>query len=169
MRDGIAPVKPVRQKFFRPDVLANRDADIFPRDAHGSRPSRRLEVARLVEHVVSRQQGFADFFHRRTAAQQGGDIAERTPRRFVVEIDAAGEQRHVADRAVEGVEAFERQRDKLRFENQILRRVAGDREFRREHQFRAACNGDVVRVEDFVKISAQIADGRVDLGEADLH
>ena len=58
----------------------------------------------------------------------------------MIDIHETDEQRHIADFRVERVERRQIERNEARFENQILRRITGDREFRREHEFGAAAD-----------------------------
>jgi hypothetical protein len=70
------------------------------------------------------------------------------------------------------VECFESRdvsRDKLAFEKEILRRVAGQCEFGCEHDFRAARDKITVGGEDFRGVPGEVADDWIDLCEANAH
>src|SRR4029077_4236928 len=60
-------------------------------------------------------------------------------------------------------------RNEARFENQILRRVSGHRQLRREHEFRARRGEPLIRTGDQFAVSTQISDGRVNLSETNSH
>ena len=66
-----------RQVGLRPDVLADRDADAPAQDFHRRIRVGRLEVARLVEDIVGRQQGLAHDATRVSALEHGGGIVKR--------------------------------------------------------------------------------------------
>ena len=50
-----------RQIMFRPDVFADRDADLPPAKINGVTCARRLEVTVFIEHIVGRQKRFVRF------------------------------------------------------------------------------------------------------------
>src|SRR5207247_5121002 len=54
-------------------------------------------------------------------------------------------------------------------EDEVLRRITANRQLRREHQLRARVREPLIRAGDLLKVAAQIAHGRVELGKADLH
>src|SRR5882724_370190 len=56
-----------------------------------------------------------------------------------------------------------------RFEDQILRRISGNREFRCQNQFRAGSRETLISAHDPLKIAAQIPDRRINLSKANLH
>lgn len=64
---------------------------------------------------------------------------------------------------------LERFRNKPRLENQVLRRITGNREFGRQDQVRAGGGEAFVGVDDFVEISLQIANRRIELCKTDFH
>ena len=74
-------------------------------------------------------------------------------------LDEADDQRDVAKLALERVEDMQLRGDKARLENQVARRVAGDGEFRREHDLGAVVRGVLVGGEDLAGVRGQIAHG----------
>src|SRR5205823_5119933 len=67
------------------------------------------------------------------------------------------------------VEHLEVLRNKARFENQVLGRITGNGQLRRQDQLRASPGETLVSAHDLLKIAAQIANRRVELGKANLH
>jgi hypothetical protein len=59
--------------------------------------------------------------------------------------------------------------NEARLENEILRRISGDRQLRRQHQFRACRSETLISANDQLTITGQIAHGRVDLRKTNLH
>ena len=74
-----------------------------------------------------------------------------------------------SDFAVERLESGEIERDEARLEDEVLRRVAGDGELRSENQIGAAVDELAVGLENLAMIAGQIADGGVELREANFH
>ena len=68
--------------------------------------------------------------------EQGGRVVKRLAAALVA-VDETDEEAGVADPRVELLEDFEILRNEPRFEDEILRRIAGDGEFRREDEFGA--------------------------------
>lgn len=60
-------------------------------------------------------------------------------------------------------------RDKLRFEHQIARRIAHEREFWRDDQVRPGVEALAVGGENSFYVPGKIPDDGIDLSEADLH
>src|SRR5260370_37787486 len=60
-------------------------------------------------------------------------------------------------------------RDKTRFKKQILRWISGNRQLRCQDQLRPGGSEAHVSADDFLKIAAQIPDGRIKLSKTDLH
>src|SRR4051794_10663464 len=86
-----------------------------------------------------------------------------------VSVDIANQQCSCADPPMEFTQNLERLGNETGFKNQVLRRVPGQGQLRCEHQLGAVSGQPLVSVENFLKIAAEIANGRVDLGKADLH
>ena len=165
---GEAPVEPAGKIFFRPDILADGDAEFHPGDFDGRDDLRRLEIAILVEDIVSRQQRFVDFAEGLPAREDRGGVVEG-PSGPGVDIDEPDDERHIADRRVQFLKNLQIQRNKARLEDEILRRVTGERQLRGEHDLRATGNEITIRREDLFRVSAEVTNGRIKLGEADFH
>jgi hypothetical protein len=50
-----------------------------------------------------------------------------------------------------------------------LRRITGNRQFRRNHDIGASIHELIVSFDDFLEVALQITDGWIDLGETDFH
>ena len=153
---------------FRPDVLADGHADFRFAQRYRRRIAARFEVAVLVENIVSRQERFECFLDRRAGLEQRGGIVKWFSF-ALVPFDIADEQRRCAQSRLEFFEHLQILRDEPRLEDEVLRRITGDRKFWRQHQVRAGLGQSLVGSRDLFEVPAQIADGRIDLGEADLH
>ncbi len=81
----------------------------------------------------------------------------------LIPIDKTDEQGGCAQTTMEPFQRLKIFGNETRFENQVLRRVSGDREFRSQNQFRTGCGKAFIGVRDLLKISAQIPDGQVEL------
>src|ERR1700687_3375016 len=93
----------------------------------------------------------------------------KRPAASFVSVDKADQQRRFADTAMQLVQDLERFRNKARFEDQVLRRITGDRQFRCDDQFGASSGQSFVRLVDLLEVAAQISHGGIELGEADFH
>ena len=128
-----------------------------------------LEVARLVEDVVGRQQRFEVPAEDRRVAEQRGRVVQRPAGRPAVDLG-------VADDRVNGVAVGRELGDGLTLafdeaglEQQVLGRVAGDRELGEDDELAAGVLGLADAVPVLFEVPVEVADGRVDLGERDPH
>ncbi len=87
----------------------------------------------------------------------------------MVAVHVADDEGHLAGFTGEVVERLQAFRHELRFEHQIARRVAGEREFGGEHDLRARIEAFAVGREDAFGVAGEVPDHRIDLGDADLH
>jgi len=67
------------------------------------------------------------------------------------------------------VQRGEVRRDKILAQQQIARRVAAQKKFRREDKFRAARNGPHVGGQKLFAVGRERADGRIKLEQAEAH
>ena len=154
---------------MRPDVLANRDADALAAKLDDDRSGRRLEVAVLVEHVVSRQQAFAgrDQDFALMAERRGIESRPALAGRIGLGVaDDSGDRSDLL-RQFAG-DAFDVGHEAL-FEQEIARRVAADDQFGENDQLGALRDQGLVGRFDQKAVSGKIADDGVDLGQADAH
>src|SRR5262249_40297589 len=114
---------------FCPNIFANRYADFSPVNKKRLDGLGRLKITLLVKDVVSRAQRFVSFADRLAALEQRGGVPKRFAASFVA-INKPDEQRRVSDASVQFIKDRKVLRNKPRFENQILRRVSGDRQLR---------------------------------------
>ena len=118
-----------------------------------------VEVALLVEHRVVRQQ---------LLAVDAEHPAVRADRRRVVEVTArlreADHRRAAPGAGRELVERLGRLRDERRPQQQVLGRVAGDRQLGEDDEIAARGLRLLVGVEDPLGVAVEVADDDVDLG-----
>ena len=108
---------------------------------------------------------FADRF---AALEQSGGIVKGLPASFV-SVNETDEQSRVSYARMKLIEDLEIFRNKARFEDEVLRRVSGNGQFWRQDQFCPSGRETLVSAHNFLKIAAQIPDGRVNLSKTDLH
>jgi hypothetical protein len=82
------------------------------------------------------------------------------------ETDEQGSGSHARVKAFENLKVLG---NKARFEEEVLRRVSGDGQFRGQDQFRAGVGEAIVGPRDQLKIAAQIPNRRIELSKTDLH
>ena len=87
----------------------------------------------------------------------------------LIAVNKTNKQSRVSDAGVKLIEDLEILRDKTRFEDEVLRRVSGNSQLRRQDQLRAGASETLVSADDLLKIATQIPDGRVNLSKTDLH
>ena len=165
---GLETVKPPRQVFAGPEILANGDTDFPPADLEEIDPGGRLEISILIENIVGGEQRFANALHRLGAPQQSGRIPEWLPRAFV-HINVADEERHLAHVRMQLGDPLQVQRDEARLEEKVLRRVPADRELRSDDELGALITQRVVGSDYLSGIPGKIADRGIDLSETDAH
>ncbi len=148
-----------------PQVLADRQAERRFAELEQADLGARLEVPLLVEHAVVRQEALA---------VEAGHAAVRADEARVVEAavlgvrrpderdDARGRLRHLPG-------SLRSRADEGGAEQEVLRRVARDRELREHDEVgaRGARLGDPR--DDAVTVPVEVADGRVELSQCDLH
>src|SRR6266496_1952427 len=117
---------------FCPNVLANCHADFFPVDVKWLNAVGGLEVALLVEDIISGQERFVYFADRLATLKQRSGVAIRLTASFVP-INKPDQQRRLPDACVQLLQYREILRDEPRLKNQVLRRVSGDRQLWSQH------------------------------------
>ena len=149
-----------------PRVLADRDADAHPgHDEQRTVDGRRLEVALLVEHRVVGQQVLAvDAEHTPVRADRGGVV------QIAIRLGEARPPRPRGRCAPRSCRASRRPAATNGGpQEQVFRRVAGDRELGKRDEVAPGRFGLVVGVEDARRVALEIADDEVELrrGEAE--
>src|SRR6266481_5172908 len=88
---------------------------------------------------------------------------------LLIAIHESDQQRRFSDLSMQFFQQSKIFRDEPRFKNQILGRVAGDCQFRRQHQF-GACGGEpLISADDQFAVPSQVPDSRVNLSKTNLH
>ena len=153
-----------RRRARLPDVLTDGRADENVPVLEQEEVVAGREVAVLVEDAVVGQEALA---------VDGLDLAGRADRTGVVEVavevrraherdDPAGGPRDLLQRAL-------RRPDEAGAEQEVLRRVAGDRELGEEDEVGARVLGLGEATEDALAVAVEVADDGVDLGECESH
>ena len=102
--------------------------------------------------------------------EEGGGVAEGLAGAFaLVVVDVADQQRHFLDLAGEVIERLQAFRDELRLEDQVARRIAGEREFRGDDEVGTLFQAFAVGLEQALRIPGEVPDHSVDLCDAYLH
>ena len=157
-----------------PDVLADREPQQRPAERHRRHLGRGLEVAPLVEHVVGRQQRLARRRRDPAAVDQRGAVGDgpsgRAGRQALRETRPATAvaRRRRAPPPAPASEARRRVEEAGPLE-QILGRIAGEGQLGKDRQLGAAALGRGRALEHEPAVAVEVADGRVDLAERDLH
>jgi hypothetical protein len=147
-----------------PDVLADRRADKRVAAAQEDEPAPGLEVAVLVEDPVVGEELLAIHgLHLAVDADRAG-VEE-----VAVEVRRADQRRDAPRCGSDLLEPSRRRLEEARPQEKVLRRVAGHRELREEHEVGFAGTGLLESREDAVAVAVEVADDRVDLGEGKAH
>ena len=148
---------------LEPDVLADRQAEpeAAEADRSGQRPD--LEDAQLVEDAVIGQLDLV---------AQGLDLAAVEQRDGVVALVLVrpGRADDDARAAIGGVGGQRLDRPAAgvlegRLEHQVLRRIAGDEQFRQDHEVGAEAGGLGARFAGLLQVAVDVADHGIELGD----
>ena len=150
---------------WQPDVLADDDPDAHPGNVDDAGFGARLEIALLVEYRVIGQLLLAIDCRDTSVAHDRLRVMALAGN----ELGKADEHDGARDLCGEASEFLGAGVEKRRAQQQIFRRVPAQRELRRHDQIGAAAPRLGDRGEDARRISAQIADHAVELGDADAH
>ena len=77
--------------------------------------------------------------------EDSGGVMEAAAGTRRIAVDVAGDERNVADRLRERLEAVEAARDEVVAQEEVAGRVAAEKEFRCEDEFRALADGFAIR------------------------
>ncbi len=153
-----------------PDVLADGDADAQTPPLHDCGTGSRFKVALLIEDIVVGQKGLAaDVLHPAIRAP-GCGIVERAARRIGrTRLDETDQRRngtrgrrYLPERGL-GIGC------ETAFKQKIPGRVAADGQLRKDHQLGPVFDKAAVGIENKCAVPGEVADGGVDLREADFH
>ncbi len=150
----------------QPDVLANDQAEAEAIEIDHRRTVAGLEVALLVEHGVVRQRNLAVIAEDLAVADQRRAVVDRVADVLrIAEID--GDAAHaVADFRKPGLDSC----TQAPMQQQILGRIAAERELGEQHEVAAVLVARTRRVLDhLVRVRVDRADARVQLRETDPH
>ncbi len=126
--DGIVPVTTLGPEIgVVPDVLADGQRDFLSRDFDWGNFLRRIEVTVLVEDVVGRQERLHHAMDDLSVLEDGGGVAQAAPGPERIAVDVASNERNVAYRQGEQVEAFEAARKEIVAQEQVAGRVAAEK------------------------------------------
>ena len=168
--DRVAPVDPVRPEILVvPDVLADGDAKPVAVERERRDVFGRLEIAVLVKHIVGRQQTFRGAPDDFAMLQHGGGIFQPAAGLLRIAVHVADAERHRADARGGFGERGEIGVNEIGALEQVARRVAAEEQLGREDEFRAAGAGLVVAGQELQPVGGEIADGRIELEQADDH
>ena len=123
-----------------------------------------LEVALLVEDAVVRQEDLVIDGRDLAVVQERGGVEEIT-----VLVDKADHGGDVRGGPCDHAELREVVADECRLEDEVLGRIAGDRQLRKADDVGARGARLVHPADDQPRISGQVTDGWVDLGESNPH
>ena len=145
-----------------PRVFADLNADFGAEGVKGERFATSVENALFVEDAIVRQKHFA---------VDADDLAFMKNNGGVIAAGAVGERR--ADHGKNLSRQFVRQPldlfvavlNELRAQNEIFRRIAAERQFRKNNQLRAVSGRAFGGGDDAVRIFLERPDGRVHLNE----
>ena len=148
-----------------PDVLAHGEADAHAQHVEHHRGVAGAEVARLVEDAVVGQEALVvDRLHPPVRHHGGGVVGSRRSSR-----GSPRSPRTVGDVGGDPVEGRAGRGRERRPQQQILGRVARDRELRDEHHIGARCVSCADPFAHPLGVAGDVTDGGVDLAERDPH
>ena len=152
-----------------PEVFADRQPDPQPLVGKAAALLTRLEVAALVEHVIGRQKAFVDLVQNPTVFEQNRGIERPLALIARIVVHEAANDADAADGGQQAVEAGDVGVDEIFLFDQIVRRVAGDNQFRKNDQVAGLRDGLLDAPAHAPAVVGKIPDNRVDLGQSDLH
>ncbi len=152
-----------------PEVLADRDAEPLAAERHESRARARLEVAPLVEHVVRRQEALPAERRQPAAREERGDVVVRLPGLLLVRDERADEERRLLHPSRQVLQDARRSLLERGAVEEVLRRIAADRELGDEEEVGLLLLRARERVEDLRAVPREVAERRVELREREAH
>ena len=166
--DGGGEVEGAREEGIGPEIFADGDAEEGAGDGDWGDVGSGFEVAIFLEDVVIGEARFVDEAEGFSAFEDGGGVVEGLTA-VGVGVEAPDDQGDVGDGLVEEEESGVVEGEEALIEEEILWGVAGEGEFWGEDEIGALAGEGVVGFEDAEGIGVEIADGGVELGEADFH
>ena len=149
-----------------PCILAHQDAGFHAIEFDDGRLGARREIALLVEHAIVGQAGLAMIGEHRAVANHDGRIENRRADIFGI----AGDQGDAAHFLFEPLERARHLQAHAGVKQQVLRRIAGHREFRQHDHIRAIAIARLIGGGDDARgIAVDIADDQVELRHDTAH
>jgi hypothetical protein len=145
-----------------PDVFADREAQAqaVAEDGLGAGVAG-LEVPHLVKDIVRGQKRLVLFRQDAAVGDQGGGVVERQAPRTDGAVHETHEQCRAADLAHEVLQGRKVVGHETLLQQEVLRRVAQERELGRDDHVGAQRLGAAVGIEDAAQVALDVADGRV--------
>ncbi|OQB91601.1 MAG: hypothetical protein BWX86_01981 [Verrucomicrobia bacterium ADurb.Bin122] len=153
----------------RPHVFTDGQSEAQAVDFDDGGGGGGFEVAVLVEDVVAGEEAFVGDGDDLAVVAEGGGVEKGAAEVAGIGLDGAEDGRDLSGGGGDFGEAGAGVVDETAFEQQIARRVAADDELGEHDELRALSDEGVVGVEDEAAIAREVADGRVELSEADAH
>jgi hypothetical protein len=147
-----------------PDVGADIDAAAHALERQHARAFAGIEIAFFVEHLVARQTLLVVGGDARTIADQCRGVVAALAAPFRMS-DEDGDSFELGG---QGVELGRAGGTEILAQQEVFRRVAAERQFRRQQQIGALRPGAFGKVEDARRVAGEIADRGVDLGNGNL-
>ena len=147
-----------------PGILADRDADAQPAEAHRGVGRGGLEIAAFVEDVVGRQQGLAAHGRDLASVQQGGGVQDGLAHGARVAHCGAYDQPHLARAAGQVLERGLAGAQEIPVLPEVERRVASQGLLREHHELSPGVARAGRAVADEAQVAGDIADRGVYLG-----
>ena len=167
--DRVTAIKPFRPEILVvPDVLADGDAEFAAIERKRGDAFGRFKIAVFVKNVVSREQAFVRAPDNFPVLQNGGGIAERASGTLGIFTNTTDAQWNGADAFGGFRECRKIGLNKIGAQEQIARRVATEKQFRCDDEFRAERAGFFITGDEFLPVRGKVADGRVELEQADF-
>ena len=167
---GIGAVTSFRPEILVvPDILADGDTEALVAVGNDKVIGRRFEIAILVEYIVGREQGLVADCSNGAVVEECGGIGDVTSGACRVFSDEPNQHAHGTGGGGEALKGEGILSNEFPFQHEVARRVAGEGEFREDHEIGAGIHSALVSGEDAAFIAGDIADRGVDLGESDAH
>ena len=149
-----------------PDVFADGEAETDAVQLEHRRVPAFRKIAFFVEHAVVRQQLLAVGGQPAAVVVEGTSVVDDAVR----VLGETNEDRDVADRRLDAIDGSLDVAPQARMEQEILRRIAADTQFRKYDKVGAqffACAHGVL--DDLRRVARNVADDEIDLGERQDH
>src|SRR5262249_35169573 len=159
IRDRIGAVeRPLPKSLVVPDVLADRDTHAAAGDRQHQRPRARLEIPPLVEDVIGRQEPLVVDALNAPSSRHDRGVEYRSAGAGAVADDRAEDPRGFAGPARDAPHRALALVEKRGSLEQILGRIAADRQLGKQYEVRASGFGAGAAGQDFLGVALEITD-----------